>query len=309
MKVWLNGKFVPAQDAKVSLFDSGFQHGVGIFTSMCAKHGRVFRVMSHLERLKTSAIELGALEVLRIEPLADAVELTLVENNMTEARVRITVTAGDLKMLKSLGVATESVRNDPTIAIVVQPPTPYPAELFERGVRVRVADAKLNPHDPFAGHKTLWYWPRLAELQLAAAAGCSEAIFFTSNNRVACGAVSNIFIVRNGSLRTPRARGESSGDLQAPVLPGVTRRALMECAEERGITVERADLTVDDVLGADEIFLTNSSWGVLPVVGVEKKTIGTGVPGELTQALRQDYLELVEAETSNDEIDGSTTGE
>lgn len=132
MQVWLNGKFVPAQDAKVSLFDSGFQHGVGVFTSMCAQHGRVFRVMSHLKRLKTSAVELGALEVLRIEPLADAVEMTLAHNNMTEARVRITVTAGDLKMLKSPGVEGEPARNDPTIAIVVQPPTPYPAEIFER---------------------------------------------------------------------------------------------------------------------------------------------------------------------------------
>ncbi len=295
MKVWLNGKFVPAQDAKVSLFDSGFQHGVGVFTSMCAKHGRIFRVMSHLERLKASAIELGALEVLRIDPLADAVELTLAENEMTEARVRITVTAGDLKMLKSPGVASEPARNDPTIAIVVQPPTPYPAELFDRGVRVRIADARVNPQDPFAGHKTLWYWPRLAELQLAAAASCSEAIFFTTNNRLACGAVSNIFVVRDGVLRTPWAHGESESS--APVLPGVTRRAVIECAEERGIVVEKAHLTIDDVLAADEIFLTNSSWGVLPVVGVEQKTIADGVPGELSRLLRKDYLELVESET------------
>ena len=297
MKVWLNGKFVPAQDAKVSLFDSGFQHGVGVFTSMCAKHGRVFRVISHLERLKTSAIELGALEVLRIEPLADAIEMTISQNNMTEARVRITVTAGDLKMLKSPGVVGEPARNDPTIAIVVQPPTPYPAEIFERGVRVRIADARINPHDPFAGHKTLWYWPRLAELQLAAAAGCSEALFFTTNNRASCGAVSNIFIVRGGTLITPWARGEGNTELAAPVLPGVTRAAVIECAQERGISVERADLTIDDIFGADEIFLTNSSWGVLPVVGVEKKIIASGVPGEIAQALRLDYLQLVESET------------
>ncbi|MDA0214212.1 MAG: aminotransferase class IV [Planctomycetota bacterium] len=297
MKVWLNGKFVPAQEAKVSLFDSGFQHGVGVFSSMCAKHGRVFRLMSHMERLKASAVELGALEVLRIEPLADAVEMTLAQNNMTEARVRMTVTAGDLKMLKSPGVEGEPARNDPTIAIVVQPPTPYPQEIFERGVRVRIADARVNPHDPFAGHKTLWYWPRLAELQLAAAAGCSEALFFTINNRVSCGAVSNIFVVRNGRLITPWARGESNAGIAAPVLPGVTRGAVIECAQERRISVERADLTIDDIFGADEIFLTNSSWGVLPVVGVEKKSIANGVVGEISQRLRDDYLQLVESET------------
>ncbi len=298
MKVWLNGRFVPASGATISLFDAGFQHGVGLFSSMCARNGKVFRIMEHLKRLRQSAIELGALEVLRLEPLADAIELTLRENKMTDARVRITVTAGDLKMLKSPGVDAETARGDPTIAIVVQPPTPYPRELFEKGVRVRIADARLNPQDPFAGHKTLWYWPRLAELQLAAAAGCSEAIFFTTHNRVACASVSNIFIVRGGILRTPRAQGE--GESPAPVLPGVTRAAIIECAQTRGVTVERGDLTIDEILGADEVFLTNSSWGVLPVAGVEKTTIGEGSPGEITKLLREDYSKLVQSETATD---------
>ncbi len=298
LKIWLNGKFVAAQDAKVSLFDAGFQHGVGVFTSMIAKNGTIFRVMEHLERLKSSAIELGALEVLHLEPLADAIELTLSTNEMSEGRVRLTVTAGDLKMLKAPGVQSDSKRSDPTIAIVAQPPTPYPAEIFERGVRVRIADARLNAHDPFAGHKTLWYWPRLAELQLAAAAGCSEALFFTVNGRAACGCVSNIFTVRDGIVRTPRTRNDGDGS-PSPVLPGVTRRAVMECAQESGMTVETVDLTADDVLEADELFLTNSSWGVLPVTGVEKKVIGSGAVGEVTHTIRRDYLALVERQTKN----------
>lgn len=298
LKIWLNGKFVAAQDAKVSLFDAGFQHGVGVFTSMIAKHGTIFRVMEHLERLKSSAIELGALEVLHLEPLADAIELTLSTNEMSEGRVRLTVTAGDLKMLKAPGVQSNVQRSDPTIAIVAQPLTPYPAEIFERGVRVRVADARINLHDPFAGHKTLWYWPRLAELQLAAAAGCSEALFFTVSGCAACGCVSNIFTVRNGIIRTPRTRDEGDGS-PSPVLPGVTRRAVIECIEERGMAVETVDLTADDVLEADELFLTNSSWGVLPVVGVEKKVVGSGAVGAVTQAIRQDYLALLERETTD----------
>ncbi len=301
MKVWLNGRFVPAADATVSLFDAGFQHGVGVFSSMCARHGVVFRIMEHLQRLQRSAIELGALEVLRLDPLADAIELTLRENNMVDARVRITVTAGDLKLLKTPGVPGPPARGDPTIAIVAQPLTPYPTELFERGVRVRIADAKLNDQDPFSGHKTLWYWPRLAELQLAAASGCSEAIFFTVNNRAACGAVSNLFVVKEGVVKTPRARGE--GESPSPVLKGVTRSAVIECAQQRGIAVETADITAEELLCADEVFLTNSSWGVLPVVAIEKTGIGAGTPGELTQALRRDYLELVEAETSRSQMD------
>ncbi|MSR69963.1 MAG: hypothetical protein EXS17_06430 [Phycisphaerales bacterium] len=298
MKIWLNGRFVELADAKVSLFDAGFQHGVGLFETMTARNGSVFRAMTHLERLKESAVQLGLLEVLQLEPLADAIALTLDKNQATQARVRLTLTAGDLRMLKSPGVASEAPRSDPTIAIVVQPPTPYPAELFARGVRVCVAAAKLNGHDPFAGHKTVWYWPRLAELQLAASMGSAESIFFTTANRVACGAVSNIFVVSSGVVRTPPARGEGTGRAQSPVLPGVTRGVVLECAKELGLTAETGELTIDDLLAADEVFLTNSSWGVLPVVAVERTSIGAGTPGRVAQSLRKSYLEVVESETA-----------
>ncbi len=295
-------------DAKVSLFDAGLQHGVGLFETMTARNGSIFRVMQHLDRLKTSAVHLGLLEVLQLEPLADAIALTLEKNQVAQARVRLTLTAGDLRMLKSPGVASEAQRSDPTIAIVVQPPTPYPAELFARGVRVCVAEARLNAQDPFAGHKTIWYWPRLAELQRAAATGSSESIFFTNTNRVACGAVSNVFVVSRGVVRTPPARGEG-GTTTAPVLPGVTRSVLLECAKESGIAVEIQELTIDDLLTADEVFLTNSSWGVLAVAAVERTAIGAGVPGPGAQALRTKYLEVVERETDESRADRATGAE
>lgn len=305
MKIWLNGRFVEMADARVSLFDAGLQHGVGLFETMTARNGSVFRVMQHLERLKASAVHLGLLEVLQLEPLADAIALTLEKNQAVQARVRLTLTAGDLRMLQSPGVATEVQRSDPTIAIVVQPPTPYPVELFSRGVRVCVAEARLNTQDPFAGHKTIWYWPRLAELQRAAATGSSESIFFTNTNRVACGAVSNIFVVSGGVIRTPPARG-AAGATHDPVLPGVTRGVVLECAQESGIAVSIQELTMDDLLAADEVFLTNSSWGVLAVVAVERTPIGSGVPGPVAQALRATYLEVVERETAESRADRAT---
>ncbi|MSQ90465.1 MAG: hypothetical protein EXS01_03610 [Phycisphaerales bacterium] len=298
MTVWIDGRFVPIAEAKVSLFDAGIQHGVGLFETMCARHGRVFRVMEHLDRLQASAKHLGLVDMLRIEPLAEAIALTVAQNHMESARVRLTVTAGDLKTLKSLGVPGDSPRGDPTIAIVVQPPTSYPTELFDRGVRARVADGRVNQLDPFAGHKTLWYWPRLAELQRAAAHGCSESIFFTANGRVASGAVSNVFVVHGGKLRTPWAQFEGDARKDAPVLPGVTRGAVLECASKAGIVCESVDLTIDDLLGADEVFLTNSSFGVLPVVGIEQREIGGHAPGPITKRLRADYLALVESETA-----------
>ena len=294
MVVWINGKFVDRDEARVSAFDAGFQHGVGLFETMAARHGRVFRVMDHLQRLATSASDLRLAEGLRLEPLADAIELTVARNELQEARVRLTVTGGDLSMLSG----ARSGPADPTIMVVAQSPTRYPAELFSRGVRIKVADIRTNPFDRFAGHKTLWYWPRLSELQAASAAGCAESLFLTTSNHLACGAVSNIFLVRGGELMTPIARGEEkAGALPSPVLPGITRAVVREIAGRMGIACQVRTLAIDDALGADEIFLCNSSWGIMPVVGIEGATVGGGAPGAMTRTLREALSQAIDGET------------
>lgn len=300
MDVWLNGSWCRREDARISAFDAGFQHGVGLFETMLARNGGVFRLADHLARLETSARELGLSERIRREPLAEAVLATLERSGRSEARIRLTLSGGDLNLLAPDGGGRT---HDPTILIAAQPPTRYPEELFARGVRVVIADARVNPLDPTAGHKALWYWPRLSALQAAAAVGASEALWFSVTNHLACGCVSNAFVVREGRLLTPIARGEEpTGALRAPVLPGITRAAIIALAEEAGIAVERRMLTIDDVLGAEELFLTNSSWGVLPVVGVERAAIGSGVgsdgPGPITRRLRAAWLDLVERETA-----------
>ena len=194
--------------------------------------------------------------------------------------------------------ATE-VRHDPTILIHVQPPTPYPPALFEQGIGVRIADAQLNVADPFAGHKTLWYWPRLHALQRAASAGMQEALWFDVTRALSCGCVSNVFLVKDGALVTPVARGEELKDspMRSPVLPGITRAAVISLAEESGIAIRRERVEIEAVLSADEVFLTNSSWHVLPVVRVEQRTIGTGKPGDVTSTLRAALVERIDRET------------
>ena len=166
MDVWLNGNFVSSDEAKVSAFDAGFQHGVGIFETMRASRGRVIDLFPHLERMAASAQVLGLSEQMLVEPLGEAVLATLSRSEMEDARIRVTVTGGDLNLLREGGAA-----QDPTILIVAQPVTPYPDELFEKGTTVTIADSRANPLDPFVGHKTLWYWPRLMELQKAAGKG------------------------------------------------------------------------------------------------------------------------------------------
>jgi len=289
MKAFINGQFVDAAEARVGFFDAGFQHGIGLFETMLARDGAVLRLEEHLERLATSARELRLFDPLRVEPLAEAVHLCLGQNGMKDARVRITLTAGDMgKPFAGANAAGERpAAPQPTVAIHVQPPTRYPDELFANGVAVSIAEGRANPHDPFAAHKTLHYWPRIAALQRAGESGCAEALWFTIGNHLASGSVSSVFLVKDGRIRVPFARGEG---VPSPVLPGCTRAAVLLWAEGTGVPVERANLAIDDVLAADEIFLTNSSWGVMPVVRVERHQVGAGVPGPVARAMREKWL-------------------
>jgi branched-subunit amino acid aminotransferase/4-amino-4-deoxychorismate lyase len=295
MHVWLNGEFVERDRATVSVFDAGFQHGIGLFETMLARNGRMFRPLAHLERLRESARELLLSKALRVRPLAEAVQLTIDRNELEQARVRLTITGGNLDALQAGGSGT----HDPTILIVAQPPTQYPDAFFAHGVVVRIADGRQNPLDPMAGHKTLNYWPRILALQSHGAAGASEAIWFSVTNHLASGSVSNVFLVKDGILRTPIARGEEEpGALRAPVLPGITRAAIIELAETMDVETMRCMLDYEDLVGADEVFLTNSSWGVLPVIAVERAKIGAGVVGDVTRRLREAWKQLVDEETS-----------
>jgi branched-subunit amino acid aminotransferase/4-amino-4-deoxychorismate lyase len=292
MHVWLNGSFVARDDARVSVFDAGFQHGVGLFETLLARNGRVFRPHAHMERIAESARQLRLSERLRVEPLVEAVQSTVDRNALEDARVRLTVTGGDLNLLQSGGAAPQ----DPTILIVAQPPTAYPDAFFEEGVTAVIADGRENPLWPMAGHKTMSYWPRIQALQKSASAGAGEAIWFTVSNHLASGSVSNVFLVADGRLRTPIARGEEeTGALPAPVLPGITRRVILEAAPALDLEIERRMLDINDLLSADEVFLTNSSWGVLPVVAVEKEKIGAGMVGAVTRGLREHWLAEVGA--------------
>lgn len=294
MQIWLNGSFVDRDDARVSVFDAGFQHAVGLFETMLARNGTVFRARRHMERLRDSAQSLLLTERLQIHPLIEAVNLVVRKNDLDAARVRLTITGGNLNMLQGGGKGPV----DPTILIVAQPPTAYPEAFFERGVRVMIADGRDNPFITSAGHKTLSYWPRIQALQLAAAKQAGESLWFTVSNHLAGGSVSNIFLVKDGELLTPIARGEEErGSIASCVLPGVTRQAIIELAANEQTTVHRRMLDIDDLLGADEVFLTNSSWGVLPVTAVERETIGNGKVGELTGWLREAWKRAVERET------------
>ncbi|RMF71189.1 MAG: branched-chain amino acid aminotransferase, partial [Planctomycetota bacterium] len=160
--------------------------------------------------------------------------------------------------------------------------------LYQRGVTVTVADTRQRGDDPTCGHKTVSYFARLASLRRAHTLQAFETIWLTPENRLAEGAISNLFVVRDGRVLTP--------PLDTPVLPGITRAAVLELASRLRIPAEERPLTINDLLDADEVFLTNSLMEIMPVVRVERRAIGTEKVGDVVRALYEAYGDLVQEE-------------
>jgi branched-subunit amino acid aminotransferase/4-amino-4-deoxychorismate lyase len=264
----------------------------------------------HLERLRESARVLGLASHVNTSAMGDAVLRAVEESGLGRARVRVTFTGGDLNMLsRAWNKATRANEDegaqgktdsgtDPTLLIVVQEATRYPEEMYERGVAVTIADMRANPLDPLAAHKTLNYWGRLRELQIAGSKGAAEALVLQVTNHLAGGCVSNCLLVKGDRIVTPIAREEEEqGTMPSPVLPGVVRSWALEWAGDRGLGVERRMVAINDVLEADEVLLTNSSWGVLPVVKIEREAVGDGVVGKIGKDLRRAWEEMIADES------------
>lgn len=287
--VWLNGAFVEDAEASVSLRDTGLLHAAGVFTTMRANRGKVFRLDAHLQRLRASCEALFIPLLPKDEVLRDAVVELLGRNGLTDARLRLTVTRGVAEPDPLHGL-----RLTPTTFCTAAALEPYPAEYYAKGLTVILLDdQKLNPYDVQAGHKTLNYLSRQAALRSANERGAGEALWFNVHNYLQSGSISNVFVVKGGTLITPptnvelrdRAVAEVTAYSKSDVLPGVTRAAVMELARAANIEVKLASVTVNELLEADELFVTNSIMGVMPVCRVERKAIGDDRPGEITRRM------------------------
>lgn len=280
--VYLNGQFVPEPDAHVGVYDGAFLHGAGLFETMRAENARVFRLDVHLERLIRSAARL--LVPIRREALPDSETFRelLDRNQLRAARIRLTVSAGSMRENATDAASTL------TVCATAAPAAGYALSYYESGVSVVVCGFRLSPTDPLAGHKTTSYLPRLLGLREAMQARCMEAIWFTTNQQLAEGSISNVFIVRHRVVKTP--------PLDTPVLPGVARAVVLEIAPRCGFSIEETPLTIDDLLDADEVFLTNSMMQVMPVIRVEKHDIADSRVGDVTRRLLDAYRELVRKE-------------
>ncbi len=281
MQVLLNGRPIPEADASIPIDDRGFLFGDALFESMRAYGGVVFRLGRHLERLAQGAAVAGFEAMPGAALLGGEVAAVLAINDLRDARVRLTVTRGRGRPGDYVGVAGPPNRIVQASAFA----GPDPA-LQRDGVTASIAVRRAVPAaslDPSI--KTTSRMVSVLARREAAAAGAFEAILLDIGGRVTEGTASNMFVVERGALRTPAVGGA--------VLPGVTRAAVMEAAAEAGIAATEAPITVERLRGADEVFLTNSSWEVMPVVRLDAAVVGDGRPGPVSRLLLERYRALV----------------
>ena len=273
-KVFLNDKVIDDAEAHISVSDSGFLYGMGLFETMRCTGGRVFALDDHLDRLFNSAKELAINNPYDKKYIADAIGQVLAANNLTDARLRLTLTNGPM----SQGGDARA-----TLLITATRFEPYPAEYYQKGVGVVLTDFRQNTQDPITRHKTINYFSRLLALNLAHQKKAAEALWFTTDGRLAEGCVSNVFCVKDSVLYTPT--------LDTPVLPGVMRKTVCEIAKAESVNLVEKDLTIQELLAADEVFLTNVIMLILPVVSVEAHTVGDGKVGTMTKKLMTEVLQ------------------
>ena len=277
-KIYLNDKIVDADKACISPADNGFLYGMGIFETMRAKDGKVFSLDEHLDRLLSSTTKLAVVHNYDKQYLTSAVKQTLVANELEDARIRLTITSGPMP---------KNTDDDllPTLLVTAIPYTPYPKEYYDKGVTVTLSDTRQNTTDPTCGHKTTNFFSRLIALNAAHKKHAVESLWFTTEGNLAEGCVSNVFIVKDSVLCTPKA--------DTPILPGIARRHVLEIANSENIKTEEKDLDINDLLTADEVFITNVIMKIMPVTSIEAHSVNDGKPGKITKQLINKFDELL----------------
>ena len=283
-KVFLNGKFVDAKDAAVSVFDHGVLYGDGVFEGIRSYNRKVFRLTEHLDRLYESAQSIRLKIPMGKEDFLDKITQTLKINELDDGYVRVVVTRG----AGHLGLDPRKCKT-PAIFIIAGKISLYPEAFYEKGLAIVVSKIKRNhPESLNPKIKSLNYLNNILAKIDAIDSGAEEAIMLSVDGYVAECTGDNILMVKNGRLITPE---RSVGALE-----GITQGVVIKLAEENGIEVEHKKILLDEVFSADECFLTGTAAEIIPVVKIDGKNVGNGIPGEVTQKLRRKFRELTGTE-------------
>jgi branched-chain amino acid aminotransferase len=281
LQVYVDGKFYPKSQAKVSVYDHGLLYGDGVFEGIRAYDGYVFKLKEHINRLYRSARVILLDIPMAEEQMIEAVLETLRKNNLRDSYIRLVVTRG----VGDLGLDPRKCVK-PTIIVITDVIKLHAGDRKEKGMSAMIVWVKRDPVDATSHEvKSLNYMNSILAKIEANAAECDEAICLDKNGYISEGVAENIFIVKNGKVLTPPT---SSG-----ALVGITRDVVLKLAQKLGYTTIETNITPTDLFTTDEAFFTGTAAEVVPVVVVNKRVIGDGKPGAITRRLMQDFEKVV----------------
>jgi len=279
--IYLDGRLIPRSKAKLSPFDHGFLYGYGLFETMRAYQGHIFRLNRHLARLRHSVESIDLAKRLTSFDLEAACTKILDANKLKDARLRLTVSAGEGNMTPDPGTCSS-----PTVLITARNLVPLPSEKYESGFKAALSSLRRNSQSPLSRLKSTCYIENILARMAARAAGCDEAILLNEQGYLAEGSTTNIFLASNGELITP--------SLESGVLPGITREAVLEIARAANIKTLERQVELKELIEAEEAFVTNSVLELMSLTWFEGKPINTGKPGKLSKELLTAYRKLID---------------
>ena len=282
LQIYIDGTFYPKSEAKVSVFDHGLLYGDGLFEGIRAYHGQVFLCKEHIDRLydgmKCLMIKIRQSKA----EMRDILYECLKRNNLTDAYFRLVVTRG----VGDLGLSPKKCGEYGSVICIAASITLYPDEFYQKGMKLMTsAVQRSHPECTNPRVKSLNYLSNIMAKTEAIVNGYEEAVMLNHRGEVAECTGDNIFVIRNGVLKTPPP--------SAVILEGCTRNAIMDVARKAGITVIEETLARFDLYTADEIFLTGSAAELIPVVEYDGRAIGTGKPGPMTLDLLQKFRQFI----------------
>ena len=277
MLVYIDGEFVPKAEAKISVFDHGLLYGDGVFEGIRSYRGRVFKLDEHLQRLYDSAKAIMLEIPISIKAMEEAVLQTLRQNDLYDAYIRLIVTRG----VGDLGLDPDKCPV-PTIIIITDKITLYPQKFYKVGLEIVTVSTRRNyPEAVNPRIKSLNYLNNILAKIEGKQAGVVEVLMLNAEGYVVECSGDNIFFVKDNVIVTPPT--------YLGILEGITRNTVIDLAGELGLSVEERVFTRHDLYVADECFLTGTAAEVIPVVKIDRRVIGSGRPGTVTQELISEF--------------------
>ncbi len=289
IQIYLDGKLVPASEAKISVYDHGFLYGDGVFEGIRVYNKRIFRLDAHLTRLYRSAKAIWLEPPLSMSEMKEAIRSTVAANKIENGYIRAIFSRG----FGDLGLDPRKCPK-PTTVIIADAIKLYPPEVYDEGMEcITVSTRRSQPDVLNPAIKSLNYLNNILAKIECIRAGVPECIMLNTQGLVAECSGDNVFVY----IRDYRGRAElRTPPVTAGNLEGITRDVVMELGEKMGILVVEKDLALFDIYAAEEAFLTGTAAEIVPLTKLDMRSIGEGVPGPITGKLMAAYRELTQGE-------------